>query len=53
MKEATSELNMTVVTIILIGVVVAFFYAFWPTIRNSIQNQWNTTTADQTVQPKG
>ena len=31
MKEATGELNMTVVTIVLIGVIAAFFAIFWPT----------------------
>ncbi len=37
MKEATGELNMTVVTVVAIAAVAAFFYAFiWPGIRNSI-----------------
>ena len=41
MKEATGELNMTVVTVVAIAAVAAFFYAFvWPGIRNSI----NTST---------
>lgn len=34
MKEATGELNMTVVTVVAIAAVGAFFYAFvWPSIR--------------------
>ena len=38
MKEATGELNMTVVTVVAITAVAAFFYAFiWPGIRSSIQ----------------
>ena len=38
MKEATGELNMTVVTVVAIAAVAAFFYAFiWPGIRNQIQ----------------
>ena len=38
MKEATGELNMTVVTVVAIAAVAAFFYAFiWPGIRNNIQ----------------
>lgn len=41
MKEASGELNLTVITIIAIGVVIGFFYTFWPTIRNSIQDQFN------------
>jgi len=37
MKEATGELNMTVVTVVAIAAVAAFFYAFvWPGIQNSI-----------------
>ena len=35
MKEATGELNMTVVTVVAIAAVGAFFYAFiWPGIKN-------------------
>ncbi len=41
MKEATGELNMTVVTIIAIGAIVAFFWIMWPQIQNTIQSQWN------------
>ena len=38
MKEATGELNMTVVTVVAIAAVAAFFYAFvWPSIQNSIK----------------
>ncbi len=37
MKEATGELNMTVVTVVAIAAVAAFFYAFvWPSIKASI-----------------
>ena len=37
MKEATGELNMTVVTVVAIAAVGAFFYAFvWPGIQDSI-----------------
>lgn len=37
MKEATGELNMTVVTVVAIAAVAAFFYAFvWPSIKGSI-----------------
>ena len=32
MKEATGELNMTVVTIVLIGVITTFFAWFWPNV---------------------
>ena len=41
MKEATGELNMTVVTIIAIGAIIAFFWVMWPQIQNTINNTWN------------
>ena len=48
MKEATGELNMTVVTIVLIGVITAFFAWFWPrVIQPQIQNQWNKNVNSQ------
>ncbi len=41
MKAASGELNLTVITLIAIGAIVAFFMGFlWPRISNSIQNQW-------------
>ena len=37
MKEATAELNMTVVTVVAIAAVGAFFYLFvWPNIQKGI-----------------
>ena len=41
MKEATGELNMTVVTIIAIGAIIAFFWVMWPKIQESINGQWD------------
>ena len=46
MKEATGELNMTVVTVVAIAAVAAFFYAFvWPSIKNSIIASTNCASA--------
>ena len=42
MKAATGELNLTVITLIAISAVIAFFWAFWPTIKNSVAKQWDT-----------
>lgn len=42
MKEASGELNMTLITIIAVSIIGAIFYALWPTIKNSINKQWNT-----------
>ena len=37
MKEATGELNMTVVTIVAIAALVAFFYlVIWPVLQNGM-----------------
>lgn len=46
MKEATGELNMTVVTVVAIAAVAAFFYAFvWPSIKNSINSATKCSSA--------
>ena len=47
MKEATGELNMTVITIVLIGIIAAFFLAFWPSIKNQRNDTWNNTTSGE------
>lgn len=53
MKEATGELNMTVITVVAIAAVAAFFYAFvWPNIKTSINRNticasaWGCTDCD-------
>lgn len=44
MKEATGELNMTVITVVAIAAVAALFYTFvWPVIQRSIAT--NSCTA--------
>lgn len=46
MKEATGELNMTVVTVVAIAAVGAFFYVFiWPAIQTSILQSTYCATA--------
>ena len=40
MKAATGELNLTVITLIAIAAVIGFFWLMWPTIRDSIGDQW-------------
>jgi hypothetical protein len=46
MKEATGELNMTVVTVVAIAAVAAFFYAFiWPSIKTNILNSTKCASA--------
>lgn len=52
MKEATGELNMTVVTIIAIGAIIAFFWFMWPQIKNTITKQWDTIGTDCKAHPE-
>ena len=41
MKEATGELNMTLVTIIAIAAVLTFVVAFLPGILSGVGDKWN------------
>ena len=46
MKEATGELNMTVVTVVAIAAVGAFFYAIiWPSIKSNLTAQTHCASA--------
>ena len=46
MKEATGELNMTLVTIIAISVIAGILALMWEPIKTSIQNSWGGTGAN-------
>lgn len=46
MKEATGELNMTIVTVIAIAAIGAFLAVFLPGIIETIQDQWAPTCYD-------
>ena len=41
MKDATGELNLTVITLVAIAAVIGFFWIMWPNIQNSLNAQWN------------
>ena len=46
MKEATGELNMTVITVVAIAAIAAFFYAFvWPALKKNIENSQKCASA--------
>lgn len=46
MKEATSELNATVVVVTAIGVLIAFFYyTIWPLIKGNFEQNANCNKA--------
>ena len=50
MKEATGELNMTVVTVVAIAAVGAFFYiVIWPSIKANLLAQTHCASAVQCV----
>ena len=45
MKAATGELNLTVITLLAIAAVIAFFWLMFPQIQNSINSQWNNISS--------
>ena len=42
MKEASGELSMSLITIIAVGIILTIFIAFYPQIRDAINNRWGT-----------
>lgn len=40
MKAATGELNLTVITLLAVAAVIAFFWLMWPNIKDTINGQW-------------
>lgn len=51
MKEASGELNMTIVTVVAIALILVFATTFVPDILESIQNKWNAVdeNADEAI----
>ena len=49
MKAATGELNLTVITIIAVAAIIAFFWILWPNIQKSINSQWSNITGSKVV----
>ena len=47
MKDATGELNLTVITLVAIAAVIGFFWIMWPNIQNSLNTQWNNISGNQ------
>ena len=44
MKEASGELNMTLITIVAIAAIAGLFATFlWPVAKNMISAKWNGT----------
>ena len=43
MKEASGELNLTLITIVAIAAIAGLFALLFPTIKNTITSKWNGT----------
>lgn len=46
MKEASGELNMTLITILAVAIIGGIFAALYPTIRDRIKATWTGTAGD-------
>ncbi len=44
MKEASGELNMTLITIVAIAAIAGLFALLYPTIKSTIQEKWSGTS---------
>lgn len=49
MKDATGELNLTVITLIAIAAVIGFFWLMWPSIQTSLNSQWSNISSGMVV----
>ena len=50
MKEASGELSMTVITVIAVGAIIAFFWVMYPTIKNTIMGTWGGVSSSGCIQ---
>jgi hypothetical protein len=44
MKEASGELNLTVITVVAIAAIAAILWSQWDNISETITNKWNPTS---------
>ena len=51
MKEASGELNMTVITIVAIAAIAGLFAVLWKPISEKITNKWSDTDITDQVTP--
>lgn len=52
MKDATGELNLTVITLVAIAAVIGFFWLLWPGIQSSINSQWGNISGGMVIVEK-
>ena len=43
MKEATGELNLTLITIVAVALMAGLFVILYPTLSNIVENKWGGT----------
>ena len=54
MKEASGELNMTLITIMAVALIGALFYFLYPSIKSAIESKWGTVdTSGQSANING
>lgn len=54
MKAATGELNLTLITILALGAVLAFFWVvLWPSLKDRITNSTPDNMGDDPTGPTG
>ena len=49
MKAATGELNLTLITILALGAVLAFFWVLWPSIEEKITGSTTDNMGDDST----
>ena len=48
MKAATGELNLTLITVVALGLLLALFTGFmWPSIKEKLTSSWDDTGASE------
>ena len=48
MQAATGELNLTLITVVALGLLLALFTGFmWPSIKEKLTNGWDNTDAPE------
>ena len=49
MQAATGELNLTLITVVALGLLLALFTGFmWPSIKEKLESGWDDTDAPET-----
>ncbi len=52
MKEATGELNMTIVVVVAVAAILAFVTFFVPKVINQINDKWGNAAENDIVNPE-